>query len=155
MLTKHDLSAIQHAALDGVDRLSTSVAIVHDGKILVCRRSATEDFLPGYSELIGGGVDEGESLWDGVHREVAEESGIALSSIDARLPGFDYVDGEGCSVRVCSFIATTDSPDVRLNPDEHDAYVWIDSIDQLETDVLMTPEQRSLVENALRYLQGA
>lgn len=155
MLTKDDLSAIQREAMVGVDRLSTSVAIVHDGKILVCRRSATEDFLPGYSELIGGGVDEGESLWDATHREVAEEAGIVLSSILKHMPGFEYVDGGGRRVRECSFVATTDSPEVRLNPAEHDAYAWVDSIDALGAEVLMTPEQRSLVINAVACLRGS
>lgn len=115
----------------------------------------TEDFLPGYSELVGGGVDDGESLWDALHREIMEETGIEITGVVRHIPGFEYEDGSGKAVRECSFIVTCDSPQVRLNPAEHDAHYWVNPDDVEVLDGLrMTQEQRSLVENALTYLRS-
>lgn len=155
MLIASDLSAIQREALVGVDCLSVSAAIVHDRKMLLCTRSATEDFLPGYSELVGGGVDDGESLWDALHREVREETGIEITSVVRRMPGFEYEDGSGRTVRECSFIVTCDTSRVRLNPAEHDAFYWLGPEDLvLLAGLRMTPEQRSLVDGAFMHLAG-
>lgn len=153
MLNDSDLSAIQREALIGVDRLSVSAAILHNGAVLVCTRSVTEDFLPEYSELVGGGVDDGESLWDALHREVGEETGIRIASVVRHMPGFEYRDGSGGMVRECSFIVTCDERDVLLNPAEHDAHFWVSPDDVAMLDGLrMTPEQRSLVDGALTHL---
>ena len=49
------------AAKEGITHISTGVAVVNDGKILLVRRSI-DDFLGGYYELPGGGVDDGETI---------------------------------------------------------------------------------------------
>ncbi|MFG1923254.1 NUDIX hydrolase [Cryptosporangium sp. NPDC048952] len=66
-------------------------AVIADtgGKILLLRRAA-EDYLGGLWELPSGGVDDGETLTEALHREVYEETGLTVTAIEAYLGHFDY-----------------------------------------------------------------
>jgi 8-oxo-dGTP diphosphatase len=77
------------AKLDGVTHISTGVAVVRDNKILVVRR-AQDDYLGGYYELPGGGVNEGEGIEQSAIREVVEETGLVVTKIIGMFQGFDY-----------------------------------------------------------------
>lgn len=54
-------------------RVSVNSYIVHDGRILLQRRSDNGNW-----NLPGGGVDIGESLTTALHREVLEETGLTV-----------------------------------------------------------------------------
>ncbi|MEU6328804.1 NUDIX hydrolase [Streptomyces sp. NPDC047049] len=101
-----------------------------DGRVLLMRRAA-DDFMGGLWELPSGGVDPGESLLDALRREVREETGLPLVSIDDYLGHFDYTSGSGKRARQFTFAASADlGVPVRLSPDEHDAYRWADAAGQ-------------------------
>ena len=55
-------------------RVSVNAYIVHDGEILLQRRSDN-----GRWNLPGGGVEIGESLTAALHREVLEETGLSVA----------------------------------------------------------------------------
>ncbi|MFG2533016.1 NUDIX hydrolase [Streptomyces sp. NPDC048516] len=98
-----------------------------DGHVLLMHR-ASGDFMGGLWELPSGGVDPGEGLLDALHREVREETGLPLVSIDGYLGHFDYASGSGKRARQFTFAASADlGVPVRLSPDEHDAYLWADA----------------------------
>ena len=60
---------------------SADAFIVKDDKVLVAHRAADDDFLPCYWELVGGGVEPGETPEDAVVREVKEETNLDVASL--------------------------------------------------------------------------
>ena len=62
-------------------RLAAYALVVSDRGILATEFS-DRTAVPGLWSLPGGGLDEGENPWQTVHREVFEESGIRLSSVE-------------------------------------------------------------------------
>jgi 8-oxo-dGTP diphosphatase len=130
-----------------------SIAVVHDGHLLVLRRSSRDSFA-GYWETPGGGVKGRETHAEAAVRELAEETGIAGAEIveiertvrPPLLPGsvnYNRVDEAGFLVRVPA------RPPVHLNPSEHDNYRWVDAaeIDGLQ----MAGPKRALALRALRF----
>lgn len=103
-------------------QLAASAVIFRDAKILLLRRA----YEPGrgrYS-LPGGRVEWGETLQQAVHREVAEETGLAVAIIG--LAGIREVlpaSGGGHFV-VLSYAARWTGGEVMLN-DEHDGFAWV------------------------------
>ncbi|MDX0560207.1 NUDIX domain-containing protein [Sinorhizobium medicae] len=68
-------------ALPGVDfpGLGCGLAIVRDGKILLCRRLKAPE--AGHWSIVGGKVDQMERAQDAARREAQEESGLSFHSI--------------------------------------------------------------------------
>ena len=136
----------KQAEADGITHISTGVAITRDGKILLVRR-ATHDYLGGNYELPGGGVDEGETITEGASREVKEETGLTVSSVVTTFDGFDYSTNRKPSVRQVNFLVRVEPGDVKLQPEEHDAYLWVGPED-IKT-INMSDDMRKCVTNAL------
>ncbi|HZP55654.1 MAG TPA: NUDIX hydrolase, partial [Candidatus Saccharimonadales bacterium] len=66
----------------------TACALIHqkvDGveKVFLAKRADTKKFMPGIYELLGGHIDFGEKVVDGLKREVKEETGMNISLGDA------------------------------------------------------------------------
>jgi len=93
----------ERASLDGITDLSTGIAIIRDGSILVVRREPA-DFLGGNFELPGGGVDAGETLAGALKREAFEETGLTVVRILGMFPGFDYSTPKKPKVRQFNFL---------------------------------------------------
>ncbi|MFA5003679.1 MAG: NUDIX domain-containing protein [Candidatus Saccharimonadales bacterium] len=123
----------EQALADGITHLSTGVAVIKDGKILVVRREPG-DFLGGSYELPGGGIDPGETFAESVAREVLEETGLRVSKILGMFPGFEYTTPVKPKVRQMNFLVATTNDEVMLSG-EHDQFRWIGptEIDSLET----------------------
>ncbi len=140
----------EQAKKDGVTHISTGVAIVRDGKILMARRSAN-DFLGGVYELPGGGVNQGETIVEGALREVKEETGLTVARVITNFEGFDYSTDRKPHVRQVNFLVETEPGEVILNPKEHDDYAWVDNsnIDGLN----MSESMHVCVNNALNLLK--
>ncbi|AUH44941.1 DNA mismatch repair protein MutT [Streptomyces sp. CMB-StM0423] len=118
------------------------------GRVLLLHRPPS-DFLGDLWELPSGGVENGETLLDAVHREVAEETGLPVTGISSYLGHFDYTSGSGRKTRQFNFAAAAVGSDVRLT--EHDAYEWADTTSQHKTSeavrtVLATWHQHHPVE---------
>lgn len=59
--------------------LAVSAAIIHEGRVLIVRRARPP--AHGLYTLPGGGVEAGETLHDGLRREVAEETGLDIEPV--------------------------------------------------------------------------
>jgi 8-oxo-dGTP diphosphatase len=141
----------KQANKDGVTHLSTGAAVVRDQKILMVRRSK-DDFLGGYYELPGGGVDEGESIQESAIREVLEETGLIVDQVVDVFEGFDYATDKKPHVRQINFLVTVKPGEVSLSP-EHDIYTWVD-YDTIAA-LKMTDNMRRCVTNALAIADPA
>jgi len=98
--------------------------VVHDGDLLVVRNGSEDETHPGTWEIVGGWVEDGESLEDAVRREVMEETGLTpqhmtrLGRVDVAEPGEEAL--------TCRFYRVpVKGRDVELSG-EHAASRWID-----------------------------
>ena len=147
LIPENELRA--QAKADRITHISTGVAVVDGGKILVVRRSR-DDFLGGNFELPGGGIEDGETFAQAVAREVREETGLTVDEVLGMFPGFDYSTPNKPKVRQYNFLVRVRAGDVRLSS-EHDEYRWIgseDEIDELQTTDAMRTCLKDAVEVA-------
>lgn len=98
-------------------------------RILLIQRSA-KDSMPHLWEIPGGGCDEGdESILHSVTRELKEEAGLVPRMIRSAVgQGYVFSLAPGRFTRKINFIVELDGGedvlDVKLDPDEHEAFVW-------------------------------
>jgi len=117
----------ENANKDGITHISTGVAVVKDGQILLIRRSV-DDFLGGYYELPGGGVDAGETIEHAAMREMKEETGLEVSRVITTFKGFDYKTDKKPSVRQINLIIEAKPGEIKLSS-EHDDFLWVNKND--------------------------
>lgn len=100
-----------------------------DGKVLIVRESsAYEDGTEeGKWDVVGGRIEPNETVFEGLVREVKEESGLSVTpgKLLGVFDGFPNIRGEACHVVRLYFACTAESDTVVLSQD-HDAYEWID-----------------------------
>lgn len=117
------------------------------GKILVLRRSQTDTLRPGGTDFPGGGIEVGETLLDGVVREIKEEIGVIVdpASLDLSFAATSYHDNK--SFIRCLFTGKIDET-VSVNLSfEHDEYKWE------ETSKVIDEFDHPIWAEGLRYLQ--
>ena len=66
---------------DGRFMVAVAFVIERDGHVLLMKRSAAKDHGAGEWEVGSGRVQQGESPLAAVHREVAEETGLAVEIV--------------------------------------------------------------------------
>ena len=92
-----------------------------DGELLLLKRRDDDEEFPGLWDTPGGRLHAGESALDGLKREVAEETGLALTS--ARPLSTWTFDTPVETVLGISFLARDPNGTVRLS-DEHVTFEW-------------------------------
>ncbi|MEV2261988.1 NUDIX domain-containing protein [Streptomyces anulatus] len=103
-------------------------ALIRDpyDRIFVQRRSADRRLFPGCWDVVGGAVEEGESLLDALRREIAEETGWRLRRVLARVAHEEWV-AEGLRHVESDYVVEVDgnlsSP--ALERDKHTGFAWI------------------------------
>ena len=122
-------------------------------KLLILQRAETEQVHPLMYEIPGGGAElEDATILDTVVRETAEETGLSASKILDTFPGFEYETPKSKSIQFNFLVEIGGKPGtvpiVRLNPEEHCAFVWIDQADDLSC-YPMTEEMHRVVCDAL------
>jgi len=118
-------------------------AVLHDGKVLVARRTAPSA-LAGFWELPGGKVNPGETERDALRRELDEELGLSVSVAERVGPDIDLGDNMLLRCYLARSEATTTSPN------EHDAVQWVD-LDGLDTVNWLEPD-RAILPALRRWL---
>lgn len=150
-VTHHSISA-DHRSVPVADlaaredyRLCVGVAILHHKptlRVLLVQRAPNEA-LPHVWEIPGGSAEIHEpNLVTSAARELYEETGLRATAIASLLGMYTWVDvdpdgntmirrdGKESKWRKWSFVAEVEGgdgsepPEVTLDPDEHQAYVW-------------------------------
>ncbi|MEU0569471.1 NUDIX domain-containing protein [Nonomuraea sp. NPDC005983] len=127
---------LDDAGQDGITKVVAGAVVHSGGRVLILRRSATDDFLPGIEELPSGGVEDGEGLLAALRRELAEEIGWTgpLVLDVGFVTHFDYVSGSGRRARQFTFGLAHDGRPVTLSA-EHASARWIVPQDVDDTDL--------------------
>ncbi|MEP7162327.1 MAG: NUDIX domain-containing protein [Candidatus Moraniibacteriota bacterium] len=94
-----------------------------DGKILVLKRSASDDHLPDVWETVGGGMDSEELPQQALEREILEETGIVVS-VGEPFHIFTFRKDTGEFKVGISFLCDAENDTVVLS-EEHREHRWI------------------------------
>ncbi|NRA74290.1 MAG: NUDIX hydrolase [Rickettsiales bacterium] len=109
-----------------IQQIVAGAVIKKQDKILIIKRSASEDFLPNLEEIPSGKIDIGEDILEGLYREVHEETGLKINTIKQYINHFDYTSGSGKRCRQFNFLVEVITFDkIKLNPSEHSDYRWV------------------------------
>ncbi len=109
-------------------QIITAAVLIHkNDKVLVGKRADSKSFLPGKWELPGGHIEFGETIIEGILREVKEEFQIDIVLDD---PYFEYSyvmeNGEEHVVEIIYFGRIKNSKQqLKINEKDHSEYKWI------------------------------
>jgi len=108
--------------------VAVGAVIVHDGRLALVRRAHEPG--AGRWSLPGGRVEAGETLYEAVVREVAEETGLAVA-VDRFLGWVERIDpARGHHFVILDFMALPEDPEPTLTPsDDVDRAEWVDMAD--------------------------
>lgn len=123
---------------------SATIALLNSGKVLLLKRGNSAPWQPNKFCLVGGGVDDNESLLDAALRETREEVGIDLDKTSVRDIVVNYNHGYSKVV----FFAEEIKYPVILNY-EHSEYGWF-----TYDDCLKMYNQKVLVPRLLCVLKN-
>jgi len=115
---------------DMLQRVAAKALIVNDdGKVLILREANTyvEGTNIGKYGLPGGRTEPDEKFFDGLHREVMEETGLKVEPIKPLYVGewFPTIKGVPNHITAIFMACKALTTDVKLS-EEHDHYEWID-----------------------------
>ncbi|KAH8829482.1 NUDIX hydrolase domain-like protein [Flagelloscypha sp. PMI_526] len=154
--------------LDGhCDKLVVGIAIIQNNtssgpsRILYVQRSSTEHLYPDIYELPGGKVDEDDvSILHGAAREAVEETSLQVTHFLGEFQSLWYTiervyDGKPImqtSLQINLVAKIDGDPDVKLNPEEHQAYVWVaeEEVEPLPS----TEEMKQVMKNAFAFVNA-
>ncbi|MEU0687814.1 NUDIX hydrolase [Streptomyces uncialis] len=103
-------------------------ALIRDpyDRFFVQRRSAGRRLFPGCWDIVGGAVEEGESLLEALHREIAEETGWRLCRVLARVAHEEWT-ANGLRHIESDYVVEVDgdlsSPELEWN--KHTEFAWV------------------------------
>ena len=106
--------------------IGVGAIVIHDGRVLLVRRG-TEP-LKGSWTLPGGALEVGETLTAGVAREVREETGLLVESVEL-IELLDRIHREGDRIRfhyvIADYLCKVISGELRAASDA-DAVRWVE-----------------------------
>lgn len=111
----------------------TACAFIHrNGKMLGVQRAAHKKFLPNKWEIVGGHIEFGESIEEGLLREIKEELGIEIE-IEHLFYAFTYLKDESThSIEVVYLARPKSNQEISLDPDALQKYKWLSKNEALE-----------------------
>lgn len=132
----------------------TACAFIHkDGKLLAPRRANTKKIFPGKYELPGGHVEFGETMIEGLKREIREEFNLEIN-IGEPFYVFTYTSKNDTEHTIeVDYLATLVNPDqeIKLRPEDHSEFHWI-SEDEVVSFYTDDDEERKAVIRGFEIL---
>ncbi len=97
--------------------------ILREGTVLLGLRAPDRRICPGLWDFLGGHLEEGETPFEALRRELAEEVGVV--PLDPRpLAVIDFSAEAGRTVHYALYAVTTFDGEPRLANEEHTALRW-------------------------------
>ena len=123
---------------------SAHVVIIDNGKVLILRRSETDEWMPGHYGLPGGKLDGSERPEDAASRECKEEVQLIVNPKD-----LIFLPKVSIEKQHAFFCTTKFSGELKLDF-EHDDFKWINSKDLSNYKII--PDLPSIIAAALENL---
>ncbi len=132
---------------DNIQKIVVGAVVEMQPRTPLLLRRTSDDFMGGCVELPSGTVEPSETFIEALNREVWEETGLTIVSIERIIDTFDYFSGSGKKTRQVNFKVSVANEAVKLSA-EHDCF-YICSIDEEAYQRLnMTPETRQTIAKA-------
>src|ERR1700758_3503156 len=93
-----------------------------DGRVLIIRRSKQIRVLPGYWDLPGGTVEDGEDPADAAIREIKEETDLDVTNVSLYFEKSTVDKSKNKQFVTLVFFAKHFTGEVRLRPDGHEEH---------------------------------
>ncbi len=122
---------------------------------LLVKRSSSDEDCAGFWEMPSGKLELGETVEEGLKREVLEETGIDITPYDKQIVGIseyssDKPDGTRYSVQLNYVVPVPTKVPVNLSA-EHTDWVWAtrdsDYIDEFIAEIISAIESREEEKN--------
>lgn len=130
--------------------VAKTVVFNKEGKLLVLRRSNNDTHRPGGADFPGGKVEDGEGVFEGAVREMAEEAGLRLNPSDLQLlfatTKADYNTDYKTDINIVwlGFVAKLPNDQVITLSHEHQSFNWF-TLEEAIADC-DSPTQKSFLE---------
>ncbi len=122
-----DFQAWQELAQNEGKECVVGAVIINDqGRAFVQKRSRDRRLFPGCWDIVGGHIDPGETLYEGLRREIAEETGWKLTRIITILGQFDWVTDQKARRELDLLVeveGNLDAPQIEWS--KHSEFRWI------------------------------
>ena len=113
--------------MDKKQVITACIFLHKKNKVLIGKRAYTKSFLPGKWELPGGHIEFGETIGEGLRRELLEEFNMKII-LEQPYAEFTYVmnDGKDHVIEVLYF-AKMKNPlmEIKIKKEDHEEYKWI------------------------------
>lgn len=126
------------AKKDGVEKIVVGAIITNcNGDVFIAKRKKN-DFMGSYYEIPGGHVEQSETIYEALVREIKEETNLDVESVISYINYFDYFSSSGRKTRQYNFVVKVKSIN-NIILTEHDCYKWL-SINNLTRTGKMSKE---------------
>ena len=118
----------QEASVAGLRCVVGAVIVNSLGEVFLQRRAPHVRLFPGCWDIVGGHVEEGETLCEALAREIEEETRWRLVQVDGVVDVFDWSGGDGERKREIDVLATVagDLSRPRIEQDKFVEARWLD-----------------------------
>ncbi|KAI1288551.1 NUDIX hydrolase domain-like protein [Xylaria venustula] len=115
------------ASSPGLDGLCVGGFVFDDKSRLLLVQRAAHDSFPLRWEVPGGTIDaDGQTVLQGLARELWEETGLRARHISGRVgKGYTFLTHRPTCVCKHSFVVEVEAFEVKLDPEEHVAFLWV------------------------------
>ena len=133
---------------DGIQKVVAGAVISFPSEKILLLERTLDEFKGGLIELPSGGVDQGESIIEGLVREVKEETGLDVSEINRYLGSFDYQSSSGKKARQFNFAVSVQSGEVKINPSEHSRFHLVNTTSNELQELNVSKKTREIIQKS-------
>lgn len=108
-------------------------ALFYENKLLLLTRSQDVTWRPGGLDLVGGKIDDDEDIYQGLVREIKEETGQVIEQKNLKLAYSITREVEGVSIVCLYSVGKINNDHIQLSP-EHTDFSWHDLDEAIKTN---------------------